>query len=40
MYIELSVYPYYATDNDKNNFIYHGNLIMPALYYNFKITKF
>lgn len=30
MNIELAVYPYYAADNDKNNFIYHGNLIMPA----------
>lgn len=30
MYIELAVYPYYATDNDKNNVIYHTNLIMPA----------
>lgn len=30
MYIELAVYPYYAPDSDKNNFIYLSNLIMPA----------
>lgn len=40
MYIELEVNRYYATDNGKNNFIYHSSLIMPAWWYNFKITRF
>lgn len=40
MYIELAVYPYYATENDKNNFIYHSSLIMPAWWYSFKTTRF